>query len=454
MFGLMMTLVVSSSAPDVDTERIRSHLQLVEALLRAQHAPDAAAEAERLRNLEVLHAYWLGGVFPQNITVPGGRSPIFIDHRGVACAAAALIIASGHRALAERISATMNEQYLDQMHDAELGTWVDASGLSLGELRLIQPGYPYQPAFQEPLLEAAYLGDLPKVRQLLDVSKNLKADASDVVRAAALSAQTGRLRVRDNPEAFITLLKRGVPIAHVPSLDAAYELLLVARKKGKADDVRVLEGAIAGTPRLPPNGCEPTLQRAVKNADTGRIDVLVAHGVTLRTCPERQLWKMLIEYERALTPAQLKTVELSVRAGLNVNDEGAPLRWAIDHNDTALAAMLFERGAQPSANTGFNCTLLSLAVAHDNVAIAKMMMAHHVPRATEFDASPRCPGELHPERPRPVDKPVPGQAALYFSTGAGFIRVVGDGPPQPLPPPKITVVDMKLSPKMKAVLEL
>lgn len=576
MFSLMLAVVLSSSEPDLDIERIRSHLKLVEDLLRAQHAPDAATEAERLRNLDALHAYWLGGLFPHNVTVPGARSPIFIDHLQVACAAGALIIASGERALAERVSATMNEKYLDEMHNPELDRWVEQSGLTLGELRLIQPTYTYRPRFQEPLLEAAYLGDLPKVKALLAASKDVKADATEVLRAAALSVrgrpheqndahrlrpgvfsqtrwvgdgfdvmryalslgadindtskhrptplfeardieikpwlvnagakftlaekvlvfaseghcaeaanlvlnpqidfsaqqlpragdgghcsealsrawnpdQLHLFRVRDDHARFVTMLKRGVLIEHAPSLDAAYELLLAARKNGQADDVRVLEGAIASTPALYSRECEPTLLQAVKNADLERIDIFTSHNITLLSCPDQSLSKRLTAFEQALTPAQLKTLELSLRAGLDVNEgnSGEPLKWAIEHDDTALAAALFERGARPSGNTGFDCSLLSLAVAHNNVAIVKMMMAHQVRRATEFDASPRCPGTLRRERPRPVDTPKPGQGNVPLEGGSrSVVRAAGGGPP------KITVVDMQLSPEMKAVLRL
>ncbi len=175
-----------------NAERIRSHLELVERLLRSQPAPSPDAEAERARNLDALHAYWQRGEFPQNNTVPGGRNPIFVDDADVPCAAGALIIESGAKPLALRIAHSMNEKYLDEIHDDELDAWVARSGLTLGELRLIQPGYPYRPKFREPLLEAAYLGDLATVKGLMKASKPDKATLNEALRAACESARRGR----------------------------------------------------------------------------------------------------------------------------------------------------------------------------------------------------------------------------------------------------------------------
>lgn len=177
--------------PAANAERIRSHLELVERLLRSQPAPSPGTEAERARNLAALHAYWRRGEYPQNTRVPGGRNPIFIDDRDVPCAAGALIIESGSKPLALRISRTLNEKYLDEIHDDELDAWVARSGLTLGELRLIQPGYPYRPKFTEPLLEAAYLGDLATVKALIKASKPDQATLNEALRAACEAGRRG-----------------------------------------------------------------------------------------------------------------------------------------------------------------------------------------------------------------------------------------------------------------------
>ncbi len=174
---LVMTL---AAGLDVESDRIRSHLELVEQLLRSQ----PSASLERRRNLDVLHAYWQRGEFPQNVTRPGARTPVFIDHRGVPCAVGALIIESGSPALALRIAQTMNEAYLEQMHDDALGAWVASSGLTLGELRLIQPSYAFRRPAEQFLLVAG-TGDLAKVKALLS-----KGDKDQGLRAALMSGRS------------------------------------------------------------------------------------------------------------------------------------------------------------------------------------------------------------------------------------------------------------------------
>jgi len=77
------------SAP-VETARIRRHLSMVEAALRATNvsALTPAQRAARGRNLDVLHAYWVRGVFPVNTDFPGRHVPYFIDRYGTRCAMA------------------------------------------------------------------------------------------------------------------------------------------------------------------------------------------------------------------------------------------------------------------------------------------------------------------------------------------------------------------------------
>lgn len=188
---LAVLVLLGSGEGEAERERIRSHLELVETLLRGQPPPtDPRLASERARNLDALHTYWQRGNYPQNTVVPGARNPIFIDERGVACAAGALIIASGHEALARRISQTMNEKFLDEMHDAELAAWVAKSGLSLGELRLIQPSYAYlhERAFSDDLFEAVNLLDLEKFMAL--TKSPVSRDRLDLALRVAIFATT------------------------------------------------------------------------------------------------------------------------------------------------------------------------------------------------------------------------------------------------------------------------
>lgn len=130
-----------------EAQRISSHLHLVRARLneRAVRGFSDAAVAERGRLLERLGDYADGGRFPQNYVV-AHRNPVFIDPHGTACAVGWLMIESGHRDLAERISGSMNLAYVLDMPASplwpEIAAWAQQHGFTADELAWIQPGYP------------------------------------------------------------------------------------------------------------------------------------------------------------------------------------------------------------------------------------------------------------------------------------------------------------------------
>ncbi len=131
------------SAP-AETARIRRHLSMVEAQLRATNvsALRPAQRAARGRNLDVLHAYWVRGVFPVNTDFPGRHVPYFIDRYGTRCAMAYLIEQSGYGAFVRRIATTQNNAYVrDLRGDTELGAWLSQNGLTAAEAARIQPTY-------------------------------------------------------------------------------------------------------------------------------------------------------------------------------------------------------------------------------------------------------------------------------------------------------------------------
>lgn len=127
-----------------EAARIRSHLARVEAELRTKDvsALSPAQREARARNLDVLHEYWLRGVFPVNTDFPGQRVPYFVDRYGTRCAMAYLIEQSGHGGLVARIAATNNNAYIaDLKDDAELVVWLHKNGLTAAEAARIQPTY-------------------------------------------------------------------------------------------------------------------------------------------------------------------------------------------------------------------------------------------------------------------------------------------------------------------------
>jgi hypothetical protein len=127
-----------------EVARIRTHLATVERELRARDvsALTPAQRAARRRNLDVLHAYWLGGLFPKNTDFPGERMPYFIDRYGTRCAMAYLIEQSGRGDLVARVAASNNNARIRELKDdPELIAWLDGNGLTVAEAARIQPQY-------------------------------------------------------------------------------------------------------------------------------------------------------------------------------------------------------------------------------------------------------------------------------------------------------------------------
>jgi MYXO-CTERM domain-containing protein len=138
-------LSTGSAGAETSVERIQTHLERVENELRETPTASLSPEQQvaRAENLDRLREYWAAGVFPINLDFPEARTPYFIDTYGTACAVAHLVVASGHRELAERLSAAANNAYLPDIHDAQLDEWIASSGLTPAEHALIQPTYDF-----------------------------------------------------------------------------------------------------------------------------------------------------------------------------------------------------------------------------------------------------------------------------------------------------------------------
>ncbi len=123
--------------------RIQTHLEYVETLLRAKdvsHLPKQLRE-RRAALLDKLHEYRLAGSFPTNLAFPNERRPCFIDAADNICAVGYLIEQTAGRALAERINAAHQYDFLADIQMPELSEWVAASGLTARECAMIQPTY-------------------------------------------------------------------------------------------------------------------------------------------------------------------------------------------------------------------------------------------------------------------------------------------------------------------------
>lgn len=125
-----------------DVERIAEHLHRVRQHL-ADHTPEGLNAIERNHRSELLDAldtYSDRSIFPMN-DIAAGRSPVFIDDLGNACAVGHLMIASGHAELAERISREMNLAFVKDIPIPEVVAWAGTNGFTIDELAWIQPTY-------------------------------------------------------------------------------------------------------------------------------------------------------------------------------------------------------------------------------------------------------------------------------------------------------------------------
>lgn len=132
----------TSARPFTEQQLVQFHLQQVELLLRKRSTTPFSTEQriQRAKNLDVLHAYWNAGQFPVN-TDHQNRQPYFIDHYGTYCAVGYLMKMSGADTMARSIHDSQNYSFLVNIKHPALMNWVYSSGLRLGELALVQPGY-------------------------------------------------------------------------------------------------------------------------------------------------------------------------------------------------------------------------------------------------------------------------------------------------------------------------
>ena len=132
--------------PDDNTSevnRIQTHLQYVEVLLRAapvQHL-STTQQLNRLSILDMLHEYHTAAKFPTNADYPGERRPCFIDNNGNICAVGFLIEQTNGRQLAEAINANHQYDFLLDMNEPAIEAWAKEYGLTLEECAMIQPAY-------------------------------------------------------------------------------------------------------------------------------------------------------------------------------------------------------------------------------------------------------------------------------------------------------------------------
>jgi|GEM_PF-4461709 len=124
-------------------DELRQHtarLRAIEGVLRLRDVNDLPVElrAERARNLDRLHAYWVRAEYPTVSDHSGPVRPCFIDDAGRICAVGYLVEQSAGRDAAERINAKYRPNTIREIDDPALASWIASSGLSYDEVVAIQ----------------------------------------------------------------------------------------------------------------------------------------------------------------------------------------------------------------------------------------------------------------------------------------------------------------------------
>jgi hypothetical protein len=191
-------------APDENTPeflRIQIHLQFVEQLLRQREVTGLTCEQQynRLAVLDLLHAYWEQGVFPNNYDYPNERRPCFIDREGNICAVGYLIRETAGAAVSDAINEAHQYDYITDMKEEVIVQWAAEYGLTVEECAMIQPSYgpAYPPQTKDAGLSKGYgissglLGGANVAISVLNMSGQYRG--SKVIAFAGLAAGTANI---------------------------------------------------------------------------------------------------------------------------------------------------------------------------------------------------------------------------------------------------------------------
>ncbi|MEO6166541.1 MAG: hypothetical protein ABIO46_06700 [Chitinophagales bacterium] len=185
-------------APDEKTNdnlRIQTHLEYVENLLRQKEVAGLSPELQLKRNqlLDLLHNYWVAGVFPRNYDY-SHRQPCFIDKDNRICAVGYLVEQTAGRQFAEAINSRHQYNEIKDMNDKRVEHWIAGSGLSKEEFAMIQPTYqPY--SFIEPAygISTAILSGLNVSLSTINGIQIANESSNKVVPVVGIISGSGQL---------------------------------------------------------------------------------------------------------------------------------------------------------------------------------------------------------------------------------------------------------------------
>lgn len=175
--------------------RIQTHLAYVEEMLRhveVSHLSEAL-QCKRNNALNLLHDYWLAGVFPKNYDYPDQRKPCFIDRDGAICAVGYLVEQTAGRAVAEYINKLYSYDELLDMHNPILDLWIQNSGFTKLELASIQPMYQQEPISRGHMASSAVYTGVNVGMSVLNTFQMAVGSSHGVVPVIGLVSGAGQL---------------------------------------------------------------------------------------------------------------------------------------------------------------------------------------------------------------------------------------------------------------------
>lgn len=127
----------------LEKKRIQNHLRYTEISLRNVNTSNLSdnLKIRRQKHLDVLHNYWVKGIFPKNTDFSDRREPYFVDKFGTYCAMAFLIAESGKKNIVKKVVKENNNIRIDDINGGPVLDFITKSGLSKKEAALIQPSY-------------------------------------------------------------------------------------------------------------------------------------------------------------------------------------------------------------------------------------------------------------------------------------------------------------------------
>lgn len=154
--------------------RVQTHLAYVEDLLRNKDVSNLSSELKSKRNnlLNLLHDYWVDGIFPGNYDFAEQRKPCFIDKKGNICAVGYLVEQTTSREIAEIINSKYKYDEVLAMNDQTIDNWIISSGLTKTEFAMIQPTYGPTPVSTYNYITPAY-GISSSILGGLNISLNI-----------------------------------------------------------------------------------------------------------------------------------------------------------------------------------------------------------------------------------------------------------------------------------------